>query len=117
MGRSVQWLTCFVTSLVMMVVLIFGTAVTAGAQEADNERAIADDQKGWVAGRIEAVEAKSDSIVVDGRRFQFGDEVRMDGIALEPGEASQRLSTGDFVQIVHGQNYRNIIQSINTRQQ
>lgn len=114
MKPLLQWGIRLGAVLTMVAALGAGVVATAGAQEANVEKAPADDRN-WVHGRIEALGNESNSVIVDGRRFQFGAEVRYDGVVLERGEAIERLGPGDFVQIEHGDNYQGAIRSIHTR--
>lgn len=109
MERLLQWLIRLGVGLVMVATL------AAGAQETESEAEGAN-QENWVSGQVKAMEHDSNSVVVDGRRLHFGNDVRYDGVVLEREEALDRLSVGDSVQIEHEQDYQNTIRSIHTRQ-
>ena len=110
MGRFLIVLSRAVAGLIISITLVLGCTLTAAAQDS------VDNRGDWVSGEIRAMEYDSNSIIVDGRRFQFRAEVRFDGVVLKREEALERLSPGEFVQIQHGQTYSNTIRSIHTRQ-
>ncbi|MYL27755.1 MULTISPECIES: hypothetical protein [Halomonadaceae] len=110
MVRCLAFLNWRVAGLVIGITLLCGAPLTAAAQEPEDNRG------DWVSGEIRAMEYDSNSIIVDGRRFQFRDKVQFDGVMLKRDEALERLSPGEFVQIQHGENYSNTIRSIHTRQ-